>query len=110
MSDIRLTAPQRRALETLRDLIDAKPEFPGYDRTVNPRAVAQALWPDSPGWDKRSSRRSTPAGGAMGATMPMKAATLLWRLWNYRLVQHDPNRTGSNGWTITEKGREYLNG
>lgn len=95
-----LTGPQARALVALRDLQDAR-------QSTNPRSVARVLWPDSPGWDKVSRRGSTPAGGALGATMPMKAAQILWRLREHGMADlpYDSNR-----WSITEKGRAYLAG
>jgi len=103
----RLTPPQERALIALRDLCDAPhgtAQVPwGY---ASPRDVAQVMWPDSEGWEHRSRRGATPAGGAMGATMPMKAATVLWRLHTARLAWHDSLR--SRPWSITPAGRAYL--
>jgi hypothetical protein len=65
-----LTAPQARTLAVLRS----------EGRGLSARAVARALWPDSPAWNKRTRRGATHAGGALGATMPMKAGALLWRM------------------------------
>lgn len=69
-----------------------------------PRAVALALWPDSIGWKKISRRGSTPAGGALGATMPMKAAQLLWRLRDHGFAWQDENYR----WSATGSGLRYL--
>jgi hypothetical protein len=97
-----LTYPQARALAVL------------YNRTHNggvvyPRELAEALWPDSRGWDRRSRRMATPAGGALGATMPMKAATLLWRLHRRGYAQlagtrFHGERLNTNRWEITASG------
>lgn len=94
MSAKNLTMPQRRCLEILRD---------AGDRPIAPRDVAMQMWPDSKGWNKVSRRGSTPAGGARGATMPMKAATLLWRLQGMGYAGLDDYR-----WHITERGRRAL--
>lgn len=94
-----LTAPQRRALEAL---VAQTPD----DRPTYPREVAMALWPDSPGWSKISRRGSTPAGGALGATMPMKAAALLWRLQRLGLATVE----GDNQWRPTRAGRREVAG
>lgn len=108
-----LTKPQAKMLRILADEADAADAMVaekgdslyGGRRYMAPREVARAMWPDSPGWDKVSRRGSTPAGGARGATMPMKAATLLHRLWPHYTHQ----RPGYGAcWTITSKGREAL--
>jgi hypothetical protein len=70
--------------------------------------LAEALWPDSPGWDRRSRRMATPAGGALGATMPMKAASLLWRLHRKGYAALAPagfwESHNTNRWEITASG------
>lgn len=104
-----LTKPQLRALAALRDISDA-PRGPGLSAPGKavPRQVALALWPDSLGWKRVSRRRTTgrgEAGGALGATMPMKAATLLWRLKAAGMAWAERD---SNAWTITQRGRDLL--
>ena len=103
---VSLTEPQRRTLAALIDLADepqGTARIPwGYAR---PREIAKRLWPDSPGWTRRSDRGATDAGGALGATMPMKAATLLWRLHRLGLADHDYTR---NVWEPTSKGRQVI--
>lgn len=88
-----LTRPQQRALAAVRDLGD---ELVGTALVpavyVAPRQVAQRLWPDSPGWKRVSRRRDGEGAGAAGATMPMKAATLLWRLQGRGLVERRGGR------------------
>lgn len=86
---MKLTPPQRRCLEIL-----------VKRKRVVPWEMAMEMWPDSPGWNRRSRRSSTPAGGALGATMPMKAATLLWRLHRKGLA----NLEGHNRWSPTRSG------
>ncbi len=93
-----LTAPQRRALQFVND----------NPPNVAPRQLAMLMWPDSPGWEKRSRRGSTPAGGALGATMPMKGATMLWRLRDKGLVRLSDTILHAQLWEITAKGQEAL--
>ncbi|MFC8921717.1 hypothetical protein [Cellulosimicrobium sp. NPDC057127] len=103
-----LTPPQERALVALRDLCD---ELVGTGQVpaafAAPREVAYALWPDSPGWAKRSRRRDGAGPGSTGATMPMKAATLLWRLLRHGLAAKE-SRVGGREWYVTDAGRKYL--
>lgn len=95
-----LTAPQRRALVAL---VEASEPRAGAVRRhpTNPRHIAAVLWPDSPGWNKTPHRRDGRAGGR-GATMPMNAARILWRLRDYGLV-YRPNWE-HNGWLPTTEG------
>jgi len=94
-----LTAPQHRCLQALADLTVERP-------TVRPRAVAKALWPDSPAWERRTrGRRTGTINGAVGGTMPMKAATLLWRLEERGLACED-----DRAWRVTDRGRRVLAG
>jgi len=71
------------------------------------RGLAYILWPDSPGWYKVSRRGSTPAGGAMGATMPMKGARAGWALQaeGYLGVRKSLSQ---NVFYLTEAGRRAL--
>lgn len=102
-----LTPPQLRALTALRDISDKPRGSAGRPRgSASPREIAHELWPDSPGWTRVSKRGATAAGGALGATMPMKAATLLWRL-DAAGVGESP-AIDSNAWTITQRGRDLL--
>lgn len=94
---MKLTAPQRRALEIL-GAVDNKV------RGMSAAEVARNMWPDSPAWRIRTRRGSTPAGGALGATMPMKAGSLLGRLRDRRLAYCDR----SGWWHITSEGRAAL--
>lgn len=91
-----LTGPQLRALAIL-----ASPRKGPF---VTPREVAERMWPDSPGWAQRSRRHATAAGGALGATMPMKGATMLWKLRDRGLA----HLTDTNLWQITEEGKIVL--
>lgn len=101
-----LTVPQMNAL---RVLCEAETyDWHGVTRTRAryPMEVARILWPDSRGWKVRSNRGSTAAGGALGATMPMKAAVLLWRLERRGCARHDQH----NQWFATSLGRDVLAG
>lgn len=101
MSDS-LTEPQQRALRVLAELA-------GTDRSATPRAVALALWPDSEAWNQRTrGRRTGTIAGAMGGTMPMKAARLLWTL-NERGLAEKEDRD-SNLWYLTHLGEQVLAG
>jgi len=104
-----LTGPQRRALVTLIELADA-PRVPGGSPItwVAPRALAKALWPDSPAWQRRTRFGATSSQGALGGTMPMKAGRLLRTLEGLGLVeQHEEWRTASL-WTPTFRGRAQV--
>lgn len=102
-----LTTPQRNALEVLARLADADPTR--GERSVAPKALALALWPDSEAWTKRNrGRRTGTISGAVGGTMPMKAAALLWRLHERGLAQM-PDRE-HDLWLPTDLGRRVLAG
>lgn len=112
-----LTEPQWRALAALRALVD-EPRVTGGPPAghTTPRQVAERLWPDSEAWHRRTrGRRTGTANGAVGGTMPMKGAQLLWRLWNHRyarlLDERDYRHLAGrphNLWTITDAGRQAL--
>lgn len=97
-----LTAPQRRALELLAGLTDTK-------AAVSPKDLAMALWPDSEAWTKRNrGRRTGTISGAVGGTMPMKGARLLWALHARGLaMKEDGDR---NLWFVSALGRQVLAG
>lgn len=90
-----LTGPQTNALRAL-----AAAEHP-----QSPRAVARALWPLSIGWERRTHMYGG-RQGAVGGTMPMKAATLLWRLEARGCASYGSDYL----WTITPRGRRVLDG
>lgn len=103
-----LTMPQRRVLEYLK----GQGAVEGSLRTVAPRALAKHLWPDSPAWERRTRAYGSNRNGAMGGTMPMKAATILHRLADRGLTR----RVGAsyddlaNLWVATYKGLSALEG
>jgi hypothetical protein len=62
------------------------------------REVAQALWPDSPAWAKRTRKRLG-RNGAMGGTMPMRAGRILNAMASKGLVERvDDNPAHANLW------------
>ena len=77
----KLTAPQQRGIDILR----------AAARPMSPREFAMAMWPTSVGWTKRTRKFGGRDPGAMGGTMPMKGATLLWRLHDLRLARRTDN-------------------
>lgn len=95
-----LTDPQTRALTVLG----------GQDgRSISPRDVARALWPDSEAWTKRTrGRRTGTVSGAVGGTMPMKAARLLWALHARGLAEKEDR--DYDLWHITFLGEQVLAG
>lgn len=94
-----LTEPQTRALTVLGEQ---------DGRSISPRDVALALWPDSEAWTKRTrGRRTGTISGAVGGTMPMKAARLLWALHARGLAEEDRD---SRQWHITVLGEKVLAG
>lgn len=111
-----LTEPQWRALAALRDLVDEPRPNGDPAGHTSPRQVAERLWPDSEAWHRRTrGRRTGTVNGAVGGTMPMKGAQLLWRLHERRyarlLDEHDYRHLAGqshNLWTITHDGRQAL--
>lgn len=99
----RLTEPQALMLAALRDATEG-------GRTASPRELARLRWPDSIGWTKRTRKFGTNDPGAVGGTMPMKAATVLWRLAERGLAERVGASYDSlaNRWQVTPKGREWL--
>lgn len=96
-SDVSLTKPQRRALEVLA-AADRQGMLAGE--------VAQALWPDSPGWTRASKGVAHGRGTAVrGKTMPMVAGVLLARLRRQNLVRRDDRFA----YHLTDHGRQALN-
>lgn len=93
-----LTEPQLRALIVLVS------QVPSGGRGTTPRTVARELWPDSKAWGRRTNRGSTPAGGAMGATMPMKGARMLHGLRKLGYASQGEYGT----WSPTKAGREAV--
>lgn len=110
MSDqaVTLTPAQQRALVALRAACDhlvGTAQVPA--RYATAREIALALWPDSPAWQHRTNRGSGGGNGAVGGTMPMKAGTMLWKLWKAGYAGHESGRIGPL-WSITTRGRSYL--
>lgn len=93
-----MTPARRRALEVIR----ARPGIEGG------RELAMALWPDSPGWSKRSHRHATPAGGAMATGIVMRAGTFAFALRLDGLVRMETLPHGRYRLFLTEVGREAL--
>lgn len=92
-----LTGPQARTLAALATAT-APREGSTHVPAASPRQIAHALWPDSPAWERRTNMRGG-RNGAVGGTMPMKAATLLWRLADRGLASQD-----DGGWRLTDAG------
>lgn len=75
------------------------------------KEVARRVWPDDPGWDRRTAGRGASRhNGALGATMPLRAGRLLNRLGRADLVTNYWYAEGPRAgrWTITRKGRREL--
>jgi hypothetical protein len=102
MAGLGLTDPQMRALVAVRE--QARQGRGRATDPVSPRQVALALWPQSEAWDHRP-RRHDGRSGALGGTMPMKAAQLLWRLRERGLVEINQH---NDLWTLTERGVALL--
>ncbi len=98
MSETRpLTGPQRKMLGIVVARQDAR-------SLTSARFIAKDMWPDSPAWSQRTRGRNG-RNGAVGGTMPMKAATVLWRLHERGLVDYDD---AWSAWSVTDKGRTVL--
>ena len=100
---ITLTKPQALMLAALR-------EATADGRSAAPRQLAKMRWPDSPAWSKRTRKFGTNDPGAVGGTMPMKAATVLWRLAGHGLAMKVGASYDSmaNLWMPTDKGLRWL--
>jgi hypothetical protein len=95
-----LTPFRLRALAILRDVTDRS----SFSRMTG-RSMAKALWPNSPAWEKRTRRRGGGnQSGAVGGTMPMKGAKVLWDFQTEGLAFQEIDRE----WTISERGRQAL--
>ncbi|MDF2915887.1 MAG: hypothetical protein K0S70_104 [Microbacterium sp.] len=73
-----LTTAQEKGIETLR-----------ANQPLSPREFAMLMWPDSPAWHKRTRKFGGRDPGAVGGTMPMNGARLLWRLFDLKLAYRD---------------------
>jgi hypothetical protein len=98
-----LTKPQALMLAALAQATEG-------GRPAAPRQLARLRWPDSEGWNRRTRKFGTNDPGAMGGTMPMKAATVLWRLADKRLAERVGSSYDSlaNLWMPTEAGLRWL--
>jgi hypothetical protein len=100
-----LTTAQRNALKALTACCDTALGTSGTPLGYTySRAVAFELWPNSIAWNRRA-RRHDGRSGALGATMPMKAATMLWKLQARGLATLE----GTARWSVTDLGRRTLN-
>ena len=97
-----LTPAQDRAIRLLVETMRTK-GLDTYQYRFAPREVALLLWPDSPAWNKRTRFGAVSNQGALGGTMPMNAAKLLWRLHSHHLVMEDDYR-----WSLTSSAVAYV--
>lgn len=97
----KLTGPQKAMLEVVYDLTGGHT----YSNEFSPRQAAKARWPESPAW-KRRTRMYNGRNGAVGGTMPMNAAVMLWRLEAFGLVGSPIGETSR--WYLTNKGRDLV--
>ncbi|AYD87329.1 hypothetical protein SEA_VALENTINIPUFF_27 [Microbacterium phage ValentiniPuff] len=74
-----MTKPQEHAYEVLKE-----------HGPLHPREFARRMWPDSKAWGLRTRGRNNHPG-AMGGTMPMKGAVMLWKLHDLQLSQRNHN-------------------
>lgn len=104
MTDTALTPAQNRAVH----LIVADMRASGRDEvtySIAPRRLAELLWPDSPAWQRRTRFGAVSNQGALGGTMPMNAAKLLWRLHDHGMVRRDDYR-----WYLISKAVRHVEG
>lgn len=98
-----MTVPQEMMLRALAKACEG-------GRTASPGQMARLRWPHSEAWRRRTRKFGTNDPGAVGGTMPMKAATVLWRLHGMGLADrvgasYDPL---ANLWEPTEAGLRWL--
>jgi hypothetical protein len=65
------------------------------------RQVAYALWPDSPGWAKRTKMHRG-RNGAVGGAMPMRAGRILNAMATKNMVQRADGLVHENRWQVRE--------
>lgn len=92
-----LSAARRRALTIVA-------ENPRIGATV----FARLMWPTSKGHTTRSHRHATPAGGAVGAGIKMRAGVFLNRLADDGLLVRYWNEHRSADYAISDVGRRAL--
>lgn len=97
----KLTDPQRAMLEVAYDLTGGHVG----SNPFSPRQAAKSRWPDSPAWKRRTNMHSG-RNGAIGGTMPMNAAVILWRLEALGLVTTPYDAVSR--WYLTDKGRDLV--
>ncbi len=99
-----LTPAQDRAIRLIVADMRASSR-PDARYSIAPRQLARMLWPDSPAWEKRTRFGATSNQGALGGTMPMNAAKLLWKLNEHRLVFLD-----DYVWRLYPAAERYVDG
>lgn len=97
----KLTGPQKAMLEVVFDLVGGH----AYSNEFSPRQAAKARWPESPAWKRRTHMHGGHQG-AVGGTMPMNAAVILWRLEKHGLVGTSYDVVSR--WHLTSKGRDLV--
>lgn len=83
-----LTEAEQKVLDLLRHV--------GGTEGISARQVAYVMWPDSPGWKKRTHMRRG-RNGAVGGAMPLAAGRILSRLATLGLIERDGD---SNRWRL----------
>jgi hypothetical protein len=87
--------------DTQRAVLEALP-LEGQRQGRTARQVAAAVWPDDPGWRRRTSGRSASSfNGALGATLPLRAGRVLSTLERAGLATR---LEGSTRWCRTWEG------
>lgn len=99
---MKLTPARARALVIVRD-------NPG----IGAARFAVKMWPDSTGHARRSHRHATPAGGAVGAGIKMRAGVFLGRLARDGLLAIEyrggcMSYRGSGQYHLSAEGRRAL--
>jgi hypothetical protein len=100
----KLTPAQDRAIRLIVADMRASSR-PAVRYSIAPRRLAELLWPNSPAWEKRTRFRATSNQGALGGTMPMNAAKLLWKLNEHRLMYLD-----DYVWRLYPAAERYVDG
>lgn len=80
---------------------------------MRPREVARKVWPDDPGWRRRTAGRGASSfNGCLGGTMPLRAGRVLANLERKGLVIQTsfdiPEDWDRMKWYITSAGRQAL--
>ena len=99
---MKLTYSQYQALRILRDQ--------GGDGTILPREFAQAMWPDSPGWQRicKAGNYGVTVGGGMNLAGGAYLGRLRQKGWTIWVSAYRGHKLSDTGRRVLEAHEEML--